>query len=44
MNLLHPSSAALIKGGVAGVEVFGVEVILRDAKDVGEAINMKQIH
>ena len=38
MNLFHPSSAALIEGGVAGVEVFGVEVILRDAEGVGETI------
>ena len=41
--LLHPSPAAFIKGGVAGVEVFGVEVILRDAEGVGKALIMHDL-
>jgi hypothetical protein len=43
-KLLHSSSAALIKRGVADVEVLRVEVILRDAEGVGETINMKHFY
>ena len=39
--LFSCSSAALVKGRVAGVEVLGIEVVLGDAKGVGETINMK---
>ena len=41
--LLHPSSAAFIEGWVAGVEVFGVEVILRDAEGIGKALIMHDL-
>ena len=35
------ASAALIEGGVAGVEVLGIEVILGDAEGIGDTVNMK---
>ena len=36
------SAASLgIKGGIVGVEILGVEVILRDAQSLAETINMK---
>ena len=41
MDLFHLSSAAPIERGVAGVEVFGVEVILRDAEGVVETVKVK---
>ena len=38
------ASAALIEGGVAGVEVLGIEVILGDAEGVGETVNMEHFY
>ena len=32
---------ALVKGRVAGIEIFGVQIILSYAHSVGEAVNMK---
>ena len=37
------ASAALIEGGVAGVEVLGIEVILGDAEGIGEALIMHDL-
>ena len=37
------ASAALIEGGVAGVEVLGVEVILGDSEGIGEALIMHDL-
>ena len=43
MDLFHLSSAAPIERGVAGVEVFGVEVILGNSEGVGEALIMHDL-
>ena len=37
------ASAALIEGGVADVEVLGIEVILGDAEGIGEALIMHDL-
>ena len=37
------TSAALIEGGVAGVEVLGIEVILGDAEGIGKALIMHDL-
>ena len=34
------SSAMLIKGGIAGVEVFGIELFLRETSDFAETLKM----
>ena len=34
-------AAALVKGRIAGIEVFGVEIVLRDAQGVAETIRLK---
>ena len=39
--LLLCSPASFIKSGVAGVEVFGVQVILGDAESVEETVRVK---
>ena len=43
MNLFHFSPAGLVEGGVADVEVLRVEVILRDAEGVAEALIMHDL-
>ncbi len=38
--VLH-SAAALVKRRVAGVEILAVEMVLRDAQGIAEAVKMK---
>ena len=38
--LLH-LTAALVKRGVDRVEILAVEIVLRDAEGIGNAVNMK---
>ena len=33
--------ATLVKGGVAGVKVFGVQLVGRDAERLAETVNME---